>query len=131
MLLAASELRCPERRWISLLPQHGSCRFTGASSFDGVKPPQSCYKALARCSSLCFITFALCCCHQSLSVKQDLGKRRGKLGRLLSDTLHLWFHFSCPDCGALGAGNHIFNGSLRKHKVLSQFGMCWMPSRLL
>lgn len=38
---------------------------------------------------------------------ETLENIEGKLGRRLSDMLHMWFHFSWPGCGALGAGNQI------------------------
>lgn len=59
----------------------------------GVKLPLGWYEALS-CASLAGPSF--------YSLRRNLGKHRGKLGRSLYDVLHLWFHLTWPDCAALG-----------------------------
>lgn len=60
-----------------------------------------------------------------LSVKHYLGKHWRRLGKLLSDILHVWFHFSWPNCGALGVCNHILTDLPRDTRLWASLAPAW------
>lgn len=109
MLLAAHR---PVGHWSTVLPQHRSCRVTGVSGFDDrdwcQTPTELVWGSLVLSfPSLVHPVYLLPVLPVKAGLSMKLGKHWGKLGRLLFDTLHLWFHLSWPDCGALRVGNQI------------------------
>lgn len=97
-----------------MLPQHRCCRVTGVSSFgdkDWCQTPTELVWGRLMPSFPCLSALFICPLFLPSKLaflwSKSLENVEGKLGRLLFDMLHMWFHFSWPGCGALGAGNHV------------------------
>lgn len=127
------ESDCPMGHWIPVLPQHQSCRVTGVSSFDDKEwcqtPTEPVWGPLSRRpSSACpLCLFAPCSSRQSwlFHEARPWKTSRGKLGRLPSDRLHVWFHFSWLGCEALGAGNHILTDLSTDARLWASLAPAW------
>ncbi len=122
-----SERHHPIGHWISMLPQHCCCRVTGVLSFDDrdwcQTPTELVWDSLMLSFPCLFAVFLLLSfVFLDLSVKQDLGRKHGSL---LSITLNVWFHFSWPDCGALGVGNYILTDLSTDSRLWATLAPAW------